>query len=321
VLGVILLLQLTIAIGAPPTSAEYLPIRLAETAGYYAREGLSVDVRSTRAESGAAEALAQGQVDLAATSLEAMLRFGQRAGVPSPRVVFGLTAAPPVVLLGRGGGTPVKSVRDLAGEKIGLASPGGPEQTWLQAALARAKLDPAKVDLVSLGARGVATALEAGEIAAGFLNDPVATRLVTSGRAIMLLDFRSPRAVGHALGAPTVNAAVFVHGDRSAKDGELAAFARAVLAAERLIASEDAAALAAQMPQPVLTLGHDFEPWLETIRGIYLENGLVSPEAIRHTADIVRAHLPLPRTLNLSRPQDMLRLEPLRRALKSRPPA
>ena len=320
-LGIMLLVQLTVAIGAPPTSAEYLPIRLAESAGLFAREGLAVDVRATRAESGAAEALAQGQVDLAATSLEAVLRFGHRASAPLPRIVFGLTAAPPAVLLARGEPNPVKSVADLAGRKLGLASPGGPEQTWVQAVLARAKLDPTKVDLVSLGARGVVTALEAGDILAGVLHDPAATRLVETRRATVLVDFRSPRAVADALGAPTLNAAIFVRGDRRPKDADLAAFARAVLAAERLIATQSAAALAAQLPQPILALGNELEPWLEAARGTYLPDGLVSPEAVRHTGEIVQAHLPLPRTLKLSRLHDMLHLDPLRRALKSRPPA
>lgn len=319
-LGVIVLLQVTIAIGAPPTSPEYLPIRVAESAGYFAREGLSVDVRSTRAESGAAEALAQGQVDLAATSFEAVLRFGSRPGVALPRIVFGLTAAPPVALVVGSDGSRVKSVGDLAGEKIGLASPGGPEQTWLQAVLARARLDPTTVDLVSLGARGVVTALEAGDIRAGLLHDPAANKLVAAGRGTTLVDFRSPRAVSEALGAPTLNAAVFARADRRLKDRDLTAFARAVLAAERLIATENAATLAGKLPKPVLALGHDFEPWLEAIRTIYLVDGLVSPEAVRHTADIVRAHLPLPRTLKLS-PDQILHLEPLRRALRSRPPA
>jgi ABC-type nitrate/sulfonate/bicarbonate transport system substrate-binding protein len=316
----LLLIQLTIAIGGPPTSPEYLPIRVAESAGYFAQEGLTVDVRSTRAESGAAEALAQGQVDLAATSFEAILRFGSRPNAPLPRIVFGLTAAPPVALLVGGESGSVRSVSDLAGQKIGVPSPGGPEQTWLQALLARAKLDVSRIELASLGARGVVTALESGEIRAGLVAEPVATRLLRAGRLTALADFRSPRAAQDALGDPTVNAAVFVRGDRRPKDTDLLAFARAMLAAERAIATESTAALAARMPQSVLALGHDFEPWLEAIRGIYLPGGLVEPDAVRETTDIVRLHLPLPRTLKL-RPDALLQLEPLRRALKAKPPA
>ena len=98
-LGLIVLLQtLTLAVSGPPTSLEYLPVWVAAGHGQFAGAGLRVTLKATRSEVGAAEALAQGQVDLAATSLEAMLRFGFRDG-QSPRLVFGLTAAPPVALV------------------------------------------------------------------------------------------------------------------------------------------------------------------------------------------------------------------------------
>src|SRR5437763_41660 len=99
-LGVIVLLQtLTLAIAGPATSTEYLPLRVADAEGLFAHEGLSVVVKTTRAEPGAAEALVQGQADLVATSLDAMLRFGPRSSSQSPRLVLGLTAAPPTALL------------------------------------------------------------------------------------------------------------------------------------------------------------------------------------------------------------------------------
>ena len=52
-LGLILLLQsLTIAVSGPATSPEYLPLRVAQAEGYFAREGLAVTLKTTRAEVG-----------------------------------------------------------------------------------------------------------------------------------------------------------------------------------------------------------------------------------------------------------------------------
>ena len=197
-LGLILLVQtLHVVIGGPPTSPEYLPVRAAEMEGYFTREGLSVDVHSTRAESGAAEALAQGQADIAATSFEAMLRFGQRPGGPTAKLIFGLTAAPPVALLVHASHAErIRSPRDLAGTRIGLTSTGAPEQAWLMAILARAHVNPAQVDLRSFGARGVAAALDAEEIHAGFVPEPAATQLVGDGRARLLVGLTAVRATG-----------------------------------------------------------------------------------------------------------------------------
>src|SRR5207253_57587 len=152
-LGLILLLQtLTRAVSGPATSSEYLPIRVAESEGYFAREGLDVTVRTTRAESGAAEALAQGQVDLAATTLEALLRFGPRVPSETPRLVFGLTAAPPFsVLVATAQAGAVRSVEDLAGLRVGVTTPGAPELAWFGWLLARASVSVAQLHLTSVG--------------------------------------------------------------------------------------------------------------------------------------------------------------------------
>jgi NitT/TauT family transport system substrate-binding protein len=314
--GLILLLQtLTVAVSGPATSAEYLPVWVAEAEGFFTREGLNVTLRSTRAEVGAAEALAQGQVDLAATSLEALLRFGTRPTVPAPRLVFGLTAAPPVALLASSRlGEPL-SVEKLAGSKIGLSAPGAPEHTWLLGILAAARMSPGQVQLVSLGARALPSAIDGAEIRAGMVGEPAATRMLADGTAVLLADLRSPESVLSALGALTVSAAVFTRRERKVSDGELAAFARALLAAEERIRSGSPHALAERLPPRILGSLEELDGRLAAARGIYLPEGLVTPAQLRRTVELILAHLPLPASLTLPRPEDMLYLEPLRRAL------
>src|SRR5437764_1036191 len=159
-LGAVILAQaLTLAVSGPTSSPEYLPLRVAEAEGYFAKEGLAVTLKTTRAEPGAAEALAQGQVDLAATSLEAILRFGPRTAKQGPRLVLGLTAAPPVALVvAESQKELVRSLEHLPGTRVGITSPGAPEQAWLAWLLARAGLSPGQVLLVSRGERGLARA-------------------------------------------------------------------------------------------------------------------------------------------------------------------
>jgi ABC-type nitrate/sulfonate/bicarbonate transport system substrate-binding protein len=316
-LGLILLLQtLTIAVSGPPTSSEYLPLRVAEAEGYFARQGLSVVLRTTRAEVGAAEALAQGQVDLAATSLEAALRFGSRPTVPVPRLVFGLTAAPPVVLLASKQGGEGLSVARLAGSKVGLAAPGVAEHTWLLGILEFARVSPAQVQFVSLGSRGLEAALESGEVHAGMVAEPAATRLLDGGRVVMLADLRSPEGVGRAVGGPTVSAGVFVRGDGKVSDADLTAFARALLAARERIRTTPPAELARSLPPAVVGLPVEFETRLVATREGYLPQGLVTPDQMRRTIGLIRDHQPLPATLKLPGPEEMLRLGPLRQAIQ-----
>ena len=314
-LGVILLLQtLTLAIAGPASSPEYLPLRVAEADGHFAREGLNVVIKTTRAEPGAAEALVQGQADLAATSLEAMLRFGPRSAQQAPKLVFGLSAAPPVALL-----VPVsqaeivKSVSDLPGTRVGVSSPGAPEQAWLGWLLARAGLTIAQVWVVSHGSRGLVSAVESGDVHAGLVAEPYASRLVSDGRARVLVDLRTPDAVTQALGAPTVNAAVFARADRRPKDKDLAAFARAVLAAEQQLATAPPEELAGKLGKRVAGAGDDFALRLEGSRAIYLAGGVVTAEQVKQTFVLIRAHQPLPVTSRVPSPDELLHVEPWRR--------
>jgi len=318
-LGVILLLQsLVLAVSGPPTSPEYLPLRVAESEGYYAREGLNVVVRTTRAEPGAAEALVQGQADLVATSIDAMLRFGPRSVSQGPRVVFGLTAAPPVALMvPTAQAQVVRSLSDLAGTRVGLSSPGAPEHAWFGWLLARAGLTVAQMWVVSYGGRGLVAAVESGDVHSGLVHEPAASRLVAEGQASVLVDLRTPAAVTQAIGASTVNAAVFVRADRRPRDRDLTAFARAVLAAEQRIATAPAQELAQHLSQRITAPADEFEARLETTRKIYLPEGLVSPDQIRETLTLIRAYQPLPITSRVPPPEELLHVDPLRRALSA----
>jgi NitT/TauT family transport system substrate-binding protein len=321
-LGIILLAQaLTLVVAGPPTSPEYLPIRVAEAEGHFAREGVKVTVRTTRAEPGAAEALAQGQADLVATSLESMLRYGLRATGGAPRLVVGLPAAPPVALLVSGAhAETVRTADDLPGTRLGVVSPGVPSHAWLGWLLARAGLSVAQVGVTSLGARGVVGAVESGDVHTGLVPEPFATRLLAGGRARLLADLRSPAGVQAALGAATVNAAVFARADRRPSDAVLGAVARALLAAERRIADAEPDALAARLPRRVVGLDDDFADRLQTARGVYLQDGMVSAAQVEETLALIRASLPLSPAARVPPPETLLDLGPLQRALRP-PPA
>ena len=307
-LGLIVLIQtLTVAVTGPASSSEYLPLRVAETQGYFKREGLNVVIKTTRAEVGAAEALAQGQVDLAATSLEAIVRFGPRQAHQMSRMIFGLTAAPPVALLATTSlaGT-VSAVKNLAGLRVGVATPGAPEHAWLNAILSRAGVPLTQIDLVSLGTRGLVVAIETGDVQAGLVTEPFASRLLSDRAASVLADLRTPGAVTKTLGAPTVNAAIFGRKDRMPRDTDLAAFARAVIAAEKLIAETHPEALAERLPPSLVGTPDEFSRRVETTREIYLPDGTVTPQQLSETIEIIRNYGPLPATLKMPKPEEFI---------------
>lgn len=319
-LGVVILAQaLTLAVSGPTSSSEYLPLRVADAEGYFAKEGLTVTLKTTRAEPGAAEALAQGQADLAATSLDAILRFGPRSPQQAPRIVLGLTAAPPVALVVADSQKDiVRSVEDLPGTRVGVSAPGGSEQAWFAWVLARAGVSSANVALVSRGDRGLPHAIGAGEVQAALVREPVASRLLTTGQARLLVDLRTPAAVGRALGTTTVSAAVFMRADRAVRDRDLAAFSRAVLAAERRIATAAPQALAERLPATITAPAEDFDTRLESCRDLYLADGAVTVNQVRETLSLIRAHLPLPASARVPKPEELVNASSRRGV---RPPA
>lgn len=278
----------------PATSPEYLPIWVAAADGHFERQGLRVTLRPTRSEVGAAEALAQGQADLAATSIEALLRFGGRER-QNPRVLLGLTAAPPVaVVVERAHAARVRRVRDLSGLRVGLSAPGAVEHAWLNALLTRARLTPAQVHVVSVGGRGLERALLAGEVHAAVVSEPVASRLLADRRATLLADLRTPAAAQHALGVPTVSAAVFVRAERRPGERELAAFTRGLIAAEERLAGGATDDLAGKLPQSVVGAREEFEARVQQVQNLYLAEGRVSVEQLDASVDLLRDQLALP---------------------------
>ncbi len=316
-LGFILLLQsLTIAVSGPATSPEYLPLRVADAEGYFADAGLRVTLRTTRAESGAAEALAQKEANLAATSIEAALRFGAAKTGEAPRIVFGLSAAPPVVLAVPARLTDTtRSVEDLAGTIVGISSPGAPEQTWFLALLAKADLRVTQVSLMSYGEHGLGIALAEGQVRAGLIGEPLASRLLADGTVSALADFRDPQGLAQALGRPTVHAAVFESARARLRDAELEALSRALLRALSRIESASPEELAQRLPRAVVGRPDDFAVRLAGTKKIYLHNGVVGADALQATIAMIREHIPLPRVLRVPRTSEMIRGGPLRKAL------
>ena len=163
---VLLQASFTIAVAGPVTSLEYLPLHVAQAEGLFAAQHLNTTLRSTRSEAGAAKILGTNQVQLVATSLDAALRLGSTEGRP-PRLIQGLTAAPPVALLvGPGRAETIRSAADLAGQTVAISTPGAAEDRGLGLLLARAGVPMHRLKVLSLGEAGAVRALEGGEVAA-----------------------------------------------------------------------------------------------------------------------------------------------------------
>ncbi len=308
-LSVILLVQaLTVAVSGPPTAMAYLPVRVAEAEGYFTREGLTVTLRPMRDEPEAVAALFDGHVDLAVASLETATRRAPQLVAPKLRLVAGLTAAPPAaVVAATRSPNPPRTIASLARRRVGIPAPGI-DDTWLTAVLARAKLTKRSVDVISLGVSRELEALESGAIDAAYLEDPLASELLASGRATLLADLRSVKAAADTLRASTVHAAVFARADTLPDATTLAAFTRSLVAAEARIGAAEPDELAARLPSAFRARPDDFAAALKAAKGFYLPDAAVSAAQVRASFDVIRGRMPLPAAVRLPSPRELIDL-------------
>jgi ABC-type nitrate/sulfonate/bicarbonate transport system substrate-binding protein len=306
---VLLQTALTIAVAGPPTSPDYLPLHVAHADGLFTAQQLSVTLRSTRSDAAAAEMLATGQAQLAATSLDAALRLGATEGVP-PRLVWTLTAAPPVALLVAPGRVDtIRSAADLAGQTVAVPAPGTAEDQALGLLLARAGVPLHRVTVWSLGERGVARALEGGEVAAGVLGEPHVSRLVEGGKAVIAVDLRTATDASAALGGPTVGAALFARAGAEPPAATIRALRAALQAAAGRTISAEPAALRTTLPSAVIGSPADFALRLRSARDLFLADGLVTVETLERSLELLRSRAPLPAKVKLPRKTERLLID------------
>jgi ABC-type nitrate/sulfonate/bicarbonate transport system substrate-binding protein len=306
---VLLQTALTIAVAGPPTSPEYLPLHVAQADGLFTAQQLSVTLRSTRSDAAAAEMLATGQAQLAATSLDAALRLGGTEGVP-PRLVWALTAAPPVALLVAPGRVDtIRSAADLAGQTVAIPAPGTTEDQALGLLLARAGVPMHRVKVLSLGERGVARALEGGEVAAGVLGEPHVSRLVEGGKAVIAVDLRTAKDAAATLGGPTVGAALFARAGAEPPAATVRALRAALQAAVGWTISAEPAALQTTLPSAVIGSPADFALRLRSARDLFLADGRVPAETLERSLELLRARAPLPAKVKRPRKAERLLIE------------
>jgi ABC-type nitrate/sulfonate/bicarbonate transport system substrate-binding protein len=306
---VLLQASLTIAVAGPATSPEYLPLHVAQAEGLFTARQLTVTLRSTRSDAAAAEMLATGQAQLAATSLDTALRLGGAEGVP-PRLVWALTAAPPVALLvAPGRADSIRSVADLVGQTVAIPAPGSAEDQALGLLLARAGVAMHRLTVLSLGERGVARALEGGEVAAGVLGEPHVSRLVEGGKAVVAVDLRAAKDWAAVLGGPTVGAALFAKAGAEPSAATILALRAALQAAVARTISGEPAALQAALPSSVIGSPGDFALRLRGARDLFLADGRVTAETLERSLELIRARAPLPAKVKLPRKAERLLVE------------
>jgi len=180
-----------VTVGYMPLSI-YAPIYVAYEKGYYAEEGLDVELQSFTNGTDMTVLTATDQLNIALTGVGPAYWNAISQGLPLTIIAPGHAESSPVaspLMISKQAcedGT-ITSVADLKGKKVSVNAPGATEM-WLERALETGGLTINDIDLQYLTFPDAVVALESGAVDAAIVGEPVATSAEQSGVAVRLLD-------------------------------------------------------------------------------------------------------------------------------------
>jgi NitT/TauT family transport system substrate-binding protein len=178
--------KITIAIGGGSCLC-YLPTVLAKQLGEYDRAGLVVELVDLKGGSDALKAVLGGSADVVSGYFDHCVNLAAKKQELQSFVVYdrypGL-----VLVVSPSHNAEIKSIKDLAGKRVGVSAPGSSTDFFLKYLLKKNGVDPANASVigVGLGATAVA-AMEQGQIDAAVMLDPAVTVLQGSHPDLRIL--------------------------------------------------------------------------------------------------------------------------------------
>ena len=168
--------RITIAVGGGACLC-YLPTVLAKQLGEYDKAGLAVELVDLKGGSDALKAVLGGSADVVSGYFDHCVNLAAKKQELQSFVVYdrypGL-----VLVVSPKHSDEIKSIKDLAGKKVGVSAPGSSTDFFLKYLLKKNGVEPTNVSVigVGLGATSVA-AMEQGQIDAAVMLDPAVTVL------------------------------------------------------------------------------------------------------------------------------------------------
>ena len=272
--------KVTIAVGGGACLC-YLPTVLARQLGEYDKAGLSVELVDLKGGSDALKAVLGGSADAVSSYFDHCVNLAAKKQELQAFVVY--DRYPGLVLVVSPKHTDeIKSIKDLAGKKVGVSAPGSSTDFFLKYLLKKNGLDPtsAAVIGVGLGATAVA-AMEQGQIDAAVMLDPSVTVLQGEHKDLRILsDTRTQKDTlavfgGEYPGGALYSTAAWV----KSHDKEVQGLTNAILNTLKWIHAHSPEDVMAKMPPEMV--GKNKELYLAALKNtipMYSETGTMDPK-------------------------------------------
>jgi NitT/TauT family transport system substrate-binding protein len=272
--------KVTIAVGGGACLC-YLPTVLAKQLGEFEKAGVAVDLVDLKGGSDALKAVLGGSADVVSGYFDHCVNLAAKKQELQSFVVYdrypGLVLVVSPLHTGE-----IKSIKDLAGKKVGISAPGSSTDFFLKYLLKKNGVDPASTAVigVGLGATSVA-AMEQGQIDAAVMLDPSVTVLQGSHPDLRILsDTRTQKDTLEVFGGEYPGGALYsTTAWISAHDKEVQALTNAILNTLAWIHVHSPEDIMAKMPPEMV--GKNKELYLAALKNtipMFSETGKMDPK-------------------------------------------
>ena len=272
--------KITIAVGGGACLC-YLPTVLAKQLGEFEKVGLAVDLVDLKGGSDALKAVLGGSADVVSGYFDHCVNLAAKKQELQSFVVY--DRYPGLVLVVSPAHTnEIKSIKDLAGKKVGISAPGSSTDFFLKYLLKKNGVDPATTAVIGVGLGGASVAaMEQGQIDAAVMLDPSVTVLQGSHPDLRILsDTRTQKDTLDVFGGEYPGGALYsTTAWISAHDKEVQALTNAILNTLAWIHAHSPEDIMAKMPPEMV--GKNKELYLAALKNtipMFSETGRMDPK-------------------------------------------
>jgi NitT/TauT family transport system substrate-binding protein len=298
--------KVTIAIGGASCLC-YLPTVLAKQLGEYEKAGVNVEMVDFKGGSQALTAVLGGSADVVSGYFDHCVNLAAKNQSLQAFVVY--DRYPGLVLVVSPKQTDsIKSIKDLAGKRVGVSAPGSSTHYFLNFLMKKNGVDSNTVGVIGIGLGSTAiAAMEQGSVDAAVMLDPAVTLLQGKNKDLRILsDTRTQKDTLEVFGGEYPGGALYTRADWVAANPKTAQMlTNAIVNTLKWIHSHSPEEIMAKMPEEMV--GADKALYLAALKNtlpMYSTTGRMDPkgaEAVlavfsQSSPDVAKANIDLSKT-------------------------
>jgi len=272
--------KITLAVGGAACLC-YLPTMLAKQLGEFEKAGLNVEVVDFKGGSQSLQAVMGGSADVVSGYFDHTVNLAAKGQNLQSFVVYDRYPGFALVVSPKHTAT-IKSIKDLAGKKVGVSAPGSSTDFFLKYILNKNGVDPHSIGVIGVGLGATAVAsMEQGEIEAAIMLDPAITVLQGRHKDLKILsDTRSAHDTLEVFGGEYPGGALYTKADWiKSHEKEVQAMTNAIVATLKWIHSHTPEEIADKMPPELV--GKDKAGYIAALKNtlpMFSETGKMDPK-------------------------------------------